>query len=114
MNDKRRVSTRGTPGAACPRRGGLETIDCRDRISRGSSGISLRVWLRTSLRTATPCRALDQDVVAMPSSMPRAVSRPLPSAPAGDERLRADSEAGEAGLSTIFDTVTPQALAPRA
>ena len=46
--------------------------------------------------------------------MPRAVSRPLPRAPAGDERLRADSEAGEAGLSTIFDTVTPQARAPRA
>lgn len=46
--------------------------------------------------------------------MPRAVPRPLPSTPAGDERLRADSEAGEAGLSTIFDTVMPQARAPRA
>lgn len=47
----------------------------------------------------------------MPSSTPRAVTRSLPSAQARDERLRADSEAG---LSTIFDTVMPQAHARRA
>ncbi len=50
----------------------------------------------------------------MPSSMPRAVPRPVSRAKAGDEDLRANSETGEAGLSTIFDTVAPQARARRA